>query len=189
MAIPKLSEEDEAKIREGHMLGRSLNSIAKELGVNPSTVSRWAKREGLLWTGVPAASTAVRDRLAFNRLRLAEAALADALAIRERLWEAHEVIVNTPAGPERMTMDLPDAKATAEFSKAVERLANTHSALSEYTKGASTEAAKSMLMQMQEALEKFAAEYDEENGGQEPPTPTDAEIDAEIAALADETAG
>ncbi|QTJ65860.1 helix-turn-helix domain-containing protein [Rhodococcus sp. ZPP] len=162
MVAPKLSDEDAAKIREGHILGKSLNSIARELGVNPSTVSRWAKKEGLLWTGVPAAADVVRERLAFNRMRLSEAALADALALRERMWSEHEVIVNTPAGPERMSQDLPDAKATADFAKAIERLAKSHAVMAEFTSTSSVDHSKSMLMQMQTALEKYAAEYEAE---------------------------
>lgn len=154
--------EVESKIREGHALGKSLTGIAREIGVDKGDLSRWSKRVGLLWTGTPHASDAVRERLAFNRLLLAEAALADAIAIRERLWEQHEVIVNTPAGPERITLDLPDAKATAEYAAAIERLVKSHGVMSEFSKGSLTSTATSVLAQLQSGLARYAAELDQQ---------------------------
>lgn len=181
MAAPKLTPEAQAEIRAGHAAGRSLNSIARDLDINPSNVSRWAKREGLIWSGVPHASTVVRERLAYNRLRLAEAALADAIAIRERLWEEHEVVVSTPAGPQRVKLDLPDAKATAEYAAAIERLVKTHSVMSDFASGSLADHAKSMLVQMQEALLR-AVEADEDGDPL-----SDAEFNARAAATGDVT--
>ncbi|MFC9788734.1 hypothetical protein [Rhodococcus sp. NPDC127528] len=164
MATPKLTPEVQSKIREGHAAGRSLNSIAKELDINPSNVSRWAKREGLIWSGTPHASTVVRERLAYNRLLLAEAALADALAIRERLWDKHEVVVSSPAGPQRVTLDLPDAKATAEYAAAVERLVKTHSVMSDFAGGSLVDHAKSTLDLLMTQMTQWAERDIAENG-------------------------
>lgn len=174
MTRPQVTPEMEAAIREGHAAGRSLNSIARQLDVNPSTVSRWCKKAGLIWTGVPHASDVVRERLAFNRLVLAEAALADAIAIRERLWEPHEVIVNTPEGPKPMTLDLPDAKATAEYAAAIERLIKSHAVMSDFKDTQGVDHAKSMLGRLQAAIAEMVEEEPEE-----PPTPTEEELDSE----------
>lgn len=150
----------EAKIREGHALGKSLSSIARDIGVDKGDLSRWAKRAGLTWTGTPYASNVVRERLAYNRLLLAEAALADALAIRERLWDQHEVIVNTPEGPKLLTLDLPDARATADYAAAIERLIKSHSVMSESSKGSLVNDATSTLGRMRSALERYVADLD-----------------------------
>ena len=170
MTARKLTGEMETRIREGHAAGESLNSIARALEVNPATVSRWAKREGLLWTGVPYAATVVKERIAFNRLKLAEAALADALAIRERLWAEHTVLVNTPEGPQQVVMEIPDAKAVADYSKAIERLAKSHELLSGMTDATGVEHAKSVLTQMQDVLVGLVAGSAEEDlASLEPP--------------------
>ncbi|NLU81623.1 hypothetical protein [Rhodococcus sp. HNM0569] len=178
MTARKITEEMGARIREGHAAGDSLNSIARALGVNPAAVSRWSKKEGIVWTGVPYAATVVKNRIAYSRTRIAEAALADALAIRERLWERHTIVVSTAAGPQRVVLDLPDAKATAEYAAAIERLIKTHQHLASYIDMTSSEASKSVLSQMHEALMRLAAEsdYEDELG---PPTPADDELESE----------
>ena len=176
MATLQLTIEQQATVHEGRAIGKSLTAIAKGLGVDKGDLSRWAKREGLAWSGVPAAADVVRERLAYNRLLLAEAALADAIAIRERLWEEHEVVVNTPTGPQRVTLDLPDAKATAEYAAAIERLVKTHSVMSDFTGGSLVDHAKSTLVQMQTALQRLFAD---EDGN----PLTDEEADTKVAEL------
>ncbi|WQB75713.1 helix-turn-helix domain-containing protein [Prescottella equi] len=176
MATPTFTPDAEATIREGNAAGRSLRSIARELDVNPSAVSRWSKKRGLIWTGVPHAADVVRKRLEYNRMLLAEAALADALAIRERLWEEHTVIVSTPAGPQHVTLDLPDAKAVADYAGAIEKLVRTHDVMSQFTVSNAADHAKSMLGQLQAAITALVEEESEE-----PPTPTDEELNAGLA--------
>ncbi|MFC9514382.1 hypothetical protein ACFTSD_01485 [Nocardiaceae bacterium NPDC056970] len=156
----ELTAEREATIREGHALGRSQADISRELDVPQPVVSRWAKRLGLLWNVSPnvvAMNDKVRERIAYNRAVLAEAALADAMALRDRIWEQYTVVVSTPAGPEPITLDLPDAKAVSDFSNAVQRLVATHENLTRLGAGSSADHARSMLMQMQGALQRAVA--------------------------------
>ena len=165
----ELTPEHEAAIREGHAIGRSQADISRDLGIPQQVVSRWAKRLGLLWNispNVAAMNDKIRERIAHNRAILAEAAIADAIALRERIWDQYEVITSTPAGPERTTLDLPDAKAVSDFAAAVQRLVATHDNLTRMGAGSSADHAKSMLMQMQEAL-LHAVEAEERAEGAE----------------------
>lgn len=69
---------DQALARELHGQELSCRQIAKQLGVAPSTISRWAEREGLSFDRfrTAAASQAHAVDLAAGRLRLAEKMLA-----------------------------------------------------------------------------------------------------------------
>jgi hypothetical protein len=167
MPLPELTPELESAIRTGHALGKSQADIARSLTMKQTDISRLAKRMGILWNvspNVAAMTDKVRERIASQRAHLAEAALADAIALRERIWDTYEMVVSTPAGPERLTLDLPDAKAVSEFSKAVENLIKTHENMTRLGAMTSAAAAASVLAEMQTALEKIAAE---DEGGDE----------------------
>lgn len=161
----EFTPEREAAIREGHAIGTSQADISRDLDVPQQVVSRWAKRMGLLWNISPAVAVMndkVRERLQVQRAVLAEAVLADAIALRERIWDTYTVIVPTPVGPQRETLDLPDAKAVAEFTAAVERLVKSHENLSRLGAGRDADHAKSVLVRMQEALATIAAGVDQD---------------------------
>ncbi|NKU46771.1 hypothetical protein GS897_20625 [Rhodococcus hoagii] len=161
----ELTPEREAAIREGHALGRSQADIARELEIPQPIVSRWAKRMGLLWSispNVQAMNDKVRERIALERALLAEAAIADAKAIRERIWDEYEIVASTPAGPQRMTLDLPDAKAVGDFASAVQKLVMTHDNLTRMGAGSSADHAKSMLNQLMEQARRLVSEEGEE---------------------------
>ncbi|KDE14923.1 hypothetical protein [Rhodococcus aetherivorans] len=158
MAGLTLTPDQESRLREWHACGRSLRGIARDLEVTPHALSRWCKRNGLVWTGVPAAADVVRRRLEAGRLQMAEQALADAIHLRERIWEEHTVVLNTPDGPREFTLDLPDAKAVSEYAAAIERLIKSHVALSGFGAVASTDHAKSTLAKMHDVLSAIAAE-------------------------------
>ncbi|WP_051637710.1 hypothetical protein [Rhodococcus sp. UNC363MFTsu5.1] len=165
----ELTPEIEAAIREGHAIGTSQADISRTLGISQDMVSRWAKRLGLLWNISPAVAVMndkTRERLSAQRAVLAEALLADAIAMRERIWDTYEFVASTPAGPQTIKLDLPDAKATAEFTAAVERLIKSHENLTRMGAGHNADAAASVLVQMQEALAQFAAELDDEAAGE-----------------------
>lgn len=163
MAIEWTPQQD-SRIREGHAKSEALQTIADDLDLNKGHVSRRMKALGLTGNAqtksLAAATQTTRDRLAAQREELATFAIADALNIRERIWEQYEVVVNTPAGPARETMDLPDAKAIAEFTTAIERLVKTHENLERIGSARSSDVAKAALTQMQQALEALAAEVD-----------------------------
>lgn len=69
---------DAERARELHSTGVSCNAIARDLGCAASTVSRWAKREGLSFdrSTTAAAVKAHTVDLAAGRIRLAEKMLA-----------------------------------------------------------------------------------------------------------------
>lgn len=159
---PQLTPEIESNIRQGHALGHSQTTIADTLGVTQQQISMWAKRIGLLWDTVNAGAIAAternRERIAAARTQLAEATLADAIAIRERLWQPYTVIGNSIAGPVEYELDLPDAKAVSDLTKAIDKLAAVHENMTRLGASTSAAAAASVLAEMQAALEKYAAE-------------------------------
>jgi len=160
MAIEWTPAQD-SRIREGHARGESVTAIAENLGLNKGHVSRRMKRLGLITdnpANLTAATQAVRDRIAQQREELAQLALADAYHLRQRLWEEYEVVVNTPNGPMRETMDLPDAKAASDLAAAYERMIKAHENLERIGSARSSDVAKAALTQMQQALETLAAE-------------------------------
>lgn len=163
MARWEWTPEQEATLREHHAKGHSQTLTATIIGCTQPDISRKARTLGLLWNNgkTAAANQAQRDLSAQARAQLADAVLADAIALRERIWDQYTVIVSTPVGPQTEVLDLPDAKAVAEFTNAVERLIKTHENLTRMGAGKSTDHAKSMLVQMQEALLK-AVEAEEE---------------------------
>jgi predicted transcriptional regulator len=67
--------------------GMGCNAIARELGVDPATVSRWAKGKGLSFdrSQVAAANEAHRVDLAAGRIRLAEKMLAASESMLDRI--------------------------------------------------------------------------------------------------------
>lgn len=165
MPLPELTPDIESAIRTGHALGKSQAAIAAEIDIPQPIVSRLAKRLGLIWTLTPNIDAMIdknRQRLTLARQHLADAALADAINIRERLWDQYEVIVSTPEGPSRETLDLPDAKAVADFTNAINKLAMTHDNMTRLGSGTAADQAKSMLVQMQRKLLE-AVEAEEES--------------------------
>lgn len=170
----ELTSEIESSIRVLHAEGLTQGQIARRLDIARPNISRWSKRLGLLWTDTrtSAASSATRQLLEHKRMQIAERLLADVEAIRERLWEQYEVLMNTPTGPTRMTLDLPDAKAIADISSAVERLVKSHDHLARLGRGVDVDQAKSMLSQMQQQLSTYAASYEEAGSGDQRVTTT-----------------
>ncbi|WP_230594155.1 hypothetical protein [Rhodococcoides fascians] len=121
------------------------------------------KRLGLLARSqkFAAANEETRERLALQRAELAEAVLADAINLRERIWTEYTYYEKGPNGPELVTLDVPDAKAVSDFTNAVAKMIWTLDNLTRMGAGRNTEQAKSMLIQMQEALLK-AVEAEEQ---------------------------
>jgi hypothetical protein len=162
-----ITPEIESAIRTGHATGKSQTAIGKEIGLPQQIVCRMAKKLGIVWTENPAgtaqAHEKIRKQLSERRMKLAEQALADAINIRERIWEPYVVPLSTPAGVVEHQLDIPDAKATSDFVKAVERLVMTHDNLTRMGAGSSADFAKSMLVQMQEALLRAATSPEDDD--------------------------
>lgn len=152
--------EQDSTLREHHALGKTQTAAAATIGCTQPDISRRAKQLGIIWnTGqTTAANQAQRDLSAQARAQLAAAVLADAINIRERIWDQYTVIVSTPHGPVTEILDLPDAKAVAEFTAAVERLIKSHENLTRMGAGQDADVAKSMLNELFEQVKKLADE-------------------------------
>lgn len=163
----ELTDVIQSAIRTAHAEGLSQLQIAKRVGVPQPNISRWSKRMGLVWnTGRTAeANQAARERITANRLLLAEQLIADVLSLRERFWSEYTMVVGTPTGPQRVYLDIPDAKAVADIASAIERLVKAHDNLSRLGASAGVDHAKSMLVQMQVSLARFAADFEDEPAG------------------------
>ena len=157
--------EADAILREHHALGSSQKVTAAAIAPDCTQVdvSRRMKRLGLLarTQKFAAANDETRERLAHERGLLAAQALADAVNLRERIWDTYDFIASGPNGPEKVSLDLPDAKAVSDFANAVNKLALTHENMTRMGAGKATDMAKSMLHKVQNDLAKYAAEYEE----------------------------
>lgn len=146
-AQPEWTPEQEATLRRLHADGHSYGHIAGVLDCNVRFVAQRAARFGLTPNHGrnEVAIEAVRDKIAGRRIALAEAALSDAINIRERIWDQYTVIANGPNGPERFEMDLPDAKAVREFASAIRDLIRVHEDLERIGKATAADVQKSTL--------------------------------------------
>lgn len=166
--------EADATLRELNALGKSQKEIAEALGdcIQPR-VSRRLKQLGILAARpqkFAAANTETRERLAAARATFAEAILNDAIELRQRLWEEYTYYASGPNGPELVTLDVPDAKAVADFTTAVNKLVSTLENLTRMGAGKSVDNAKSVLTQVQNDLAKFADQYENNDADDEADT-------------------
>ena len=141
------TEDQEAAIRAAHAAGQAQNAIAKELGVKQPALSRWSKRVGLAWTGVPVGARAQHERIKAERRELASRLLADVMNLRERLWST------APA----------DSRALADIANAIERLIRSHSILGELApSGVDADEAKSAILRLQDDMAAVIAAEERE---------------------------
>lgn len=88
---PPMSAAEHERVRQLHAEGSSLSAIARELGRSPSTISRWAKAQGLSWDAAQTAQathvkqTSNRDRRAqtIGRLYDRAAVILDRLEAKQ----------------------------------------------------------------------------------------------------------
>lgn len=161
-----LSEEDEGKLRAWNAEGKTLTWCAKQFDMGLPRMSRIAKRIGLLWDssnpGIAAMADRERQKMQTQRAVLANGLLADAIALRERIWEEYEIVAVTKDGLDSITLDLPDAKAVADFTKAVDSLIKAHTNLAVLGEAQGRDLAASMLGQLMEAVRSAVSEAEED---------------------------
>ena len=164
---PEWTSELDSALREHVANGGSLTAFAKTHDFNESHASRRAKKLGLMLAfGAPkAANDAMRGSLAEAREEFARLVLADAYAIRSRLYEEEKVAVSTPAGVQEHTYDEPTAKSVAELTAAVERLARVHDNLTRIAGAKSTDLAKSAMLKLQDELRAAIDHLDPDGAG------------------------
>lgn len=161
--------DEDSRLREVHAQGRSYRQTADILDadygidVTHQQVAHRCKQLGLLPNRMQGqtANDERRERILAHREQLAEELLADALAMRQRIWEEYEVIVPGMDGPRTITLDLPDAKAAESFVGAVDKLLGAVQKIENLGGNRTADTAKSMIAKLQKGIESMEFDEDE----------------------------
>lgn len=149
-----------AAIKAAPDTGVSLRQIARDHDVNPTTVHTIAKAEGLegcfdrSQTEKATRARSVDCRAAREKLK--EDLLTDAERLRQRAWEPYIVVVSTPQGATKVTLDLPPLQDAKAAYTAVGIALDKSIRLEQYDTSDNADAAKSMLGSLSEALKAAA---------------------------------
>ena len=152
------TDEESTRLTELHSAGKSLHFIAGELGRSKETVSRWAEKLGLSFSRekTAKAAEAVHVDNKARRALLETRLLTEADKVIDQMWKP--TIVFSFGGQfneySEHELDRPtfgDQKAIIQTASTALTAANK---LHEMNAGQNTDHAKSMLVQMQEALLK-----------------------------------
>ncbi|WP_371053666.1 helix-turn-helix domain-containing protein [Rhodococcus gordoniae] len=172
------TDDESRRLRELHGQGLSLRAIAEEMGRPQSTVSRWADRLKVSFDRsktAKATAAKVVDNKA-RRVALEERLLAEADKVLDQMWRP--ALVFSFGGKdntyEEHTLDRPtfgDQKAIMQTASTALNAANK---LHELNTGHDAEGVVSVLAEVHAAITTMVDEYPEE-----PPTPTDEELEAE----------
>lgn len=131
-------DTDEPAIRELHAEGLSQGAVARRLGVDRPSLSRWSKRNALYWGPTTAGAMVAAETLRIHREQLAARALVDALHLRQQFW----------------TEEPPTARDVRDLAAAIESLIRVSDhAATRSMPGVS--AAKSMLSRLGSQLDDF----------------------------------
>ena len=161
------TDEESTRLTELHAAGKSLHFIAGELGRSKETVSRWASTLGVSFSRekTARAAEAVHVDNKARRALLESRLLTEAEKVIEQLWTP--AIVYSFGGQFNEYAEHELDKPTFSDQKAIMQTASTaitaSNKLHEMNAGQNTDHAKSMLVQMQEALLKAV---EAEEGGE-----------------------
>lgn len=161
------TDEESTRLTELHAAGKSLHFIAGELGRSKETVSRWASTLGVSFSRekTAKAAEAVHIDNKARRALLESRLLTEAEKVIEQLWTP--AIVYSFGGQFNEYAEHELDKPTFSDQKAIMQTASTaitaSTRLHEMNAGQNTDHAKSMLVQMQEALLKAV---EAEEGGE-----------------------
>jgi len=148
------------RIRDLAAHGLGCNEIARQLGVSPRTVSRYAPEGSFDRTATAAAVKARQADMAQRRAALADNLLADAEKLREQLWEPTTIWSfggKDNTYNEKQVQEPPfDAKRT--LMQAVSTAVNAHVRLIERDGDGTIDEAKSVLDGFMDAVARRAAE-------------------------------
>lgn len=133
--------------------GLSLNAIARELGVSPSTVSKWAKLDGVSFDRGKIAKAIKARQVDLAALRAEASQLAIETAIEELrdVRGEYEHVAAGPEGPVRMTLAKPLAADRRNLSTSAAVLIDKHVQLARFD-GDGSEGERSMLAELGRAL-------------------------------------
>ena len=161
------TDEESTRLTELHSAGKSLHFIAGELGRSKETVSRWAEKLGLSFSRekTAKAAEAVHVDNKARRALLETRLLTEADKVIDQMWTP--AIVYSFGGQFNEYAEHELDKPTFSDQKAIMQTASTaitaSNKLHEMNAGQNTDHAKSMLVQMQEALLKAV---EAEEGGE-----------------------
>ena len=164
------TDEESARLTELHAAGKSLHFIAGELGRSKETVSRWAEKLGLSFSREKTAKAAEAKHVdnKARRARIEERLLAKGEEFLDQLDEP--VIVFSFGGPlneyAEHELTKPDPVSQKHIVQALNTVLTSANKLHEMNAGQQAEKAVSALVQMQGALEQFAAQYEAEQQGE-----------------------
>jgi AcrR family transcriptional regulator len=149
------------RIRDLAAAGVGCNEIARQLGVSPRTVSRYAPDGAFDRTQTIAATRARQADMAERRARLAEALLSDAERMREQIWQTATVFnfggKDNDYNEHKFTEQPPEGKRT--LMQAVSTAVAAHTRLVDHDGDGTIEQAKSVLDGFMDAIAQKAAEY------------------------------
>lgn len=114
--------EDGLRARDLFDAGKSCNAIARELGVSPSTISAWAKREGLSFNRAATedAVAAAKVTRASRRSAIIDRLYARTEKILDRLEaESYTYMLMGPKGAVRVTEDYAPAADEKNYATAI----------------------------------------------------------------------
>lgn len=154
---------DRDRVRELHAQGLSRAAIARDLDRPAVTIGRIADDLGLTWdrSATIAATKAKQLDAKARRAQLKLDLLADAERLRLRLWEPATVVLSTPKGPARVTLNLPPARDARDLMGAVQAAVRSHVDLDRLDVSTGADDAKSMLGQLGEALQIAVGQADQ----------------------------
>ncbi|WP_336874448.1 helix-turn-helix domain-containing protein [Rhodococcus qingshengii] len=161
------TDEESARLTELHAAGKSLNFIATDMQRSKETIGRHSERLGLSFdrTATAKAAEAVHVDNKARRALLESRLLTEAEKVIEQLWTP--AIVYSFGGQFNEYAEHELDKPTFSDQKAIMQTASTaitaSNKLHEMNAGQNTDHAKSMLVQMQEALLKAV---EAEEGGE-----------------------
>lgn len=150
-----LTPEERDRIAQLAADGMSRNDIVRATGRAAGTVTKVVRDAGGTFdrTATVAATKAKQRDAKARRAQLKLDLLDDAERLRLRLWEPATVVLSTPKGPARVTLDLPPARDARDIMGAVQAAVRSHVDLDRLDVSDGAENAKSMLGQLGEALQ------------------------------------
>ena len=162
------TDEESTRLTELHAAGKSLHFIANELGRSKRTISVWAEKLGLSFDRAETAKAAeaVHVDNKARRARIEEQLLVKSEDMLAQLDQP--AIVYSFGGQfneyAEHELDKPDPVAQKHIVQALSAALTAANKLHEMNAGQQAEKAVSALVQMQGALEQFAAQYEAEQG-------------------------
>ena len=162
------TDEESARLTELHAAGKSLTFIATDMSRSKDTISRHSDRLGLSFDrgDTAKAAEAVHVDNKIRRARIEEQLLVKSEDMLKQLDE--NALVYSFGGPlneyAEHILDKPDPIAQKHIIQALSTALTAANKLHEMNAGQQAEKAVSALVQMQGALEQFAAQYEAEQG-------------------------